>query len=990
MRKQLRKVALAIVFAMAVTLIAPAAQSAYAATEFTYAEQNTGDKVTTLAMNKGEKVDLKFKGVSDYKNYTLKWVTSNPRVAVVDSAGIITAIGKGVASIQLNIGDGTKYTSKAVLVYVDSLEQAVTIGTASKAEIKSCTLEMGKTTVLKANGLLDNVGDRYTCDWSCTDTGVAKISDDGVVTPVAPGLAVIELTVTKTSTGEKMEATPVALLVTGAGSSAPAATATPAPTQLPWATATPTPMPTATPTPTVIPGVSVTPAPEEEYVPYTVGLLADNCMVLKFTNPVSYDREDVSLYQLITAGSTIVETKWEILNMELSQDGMELRITPILPFNNGERYIVKAGSADPGRNVNISIGAPNRMEVSYECMGKENVAYAYDEEIAVDVPVTLSYRLYYGNIDVTESYKNRGYVTYDFTASRYEEYVNISDDTLSFYVPNITARIDAVYTYYDNNGNPKEVKDVVSITAKKLPTYSISNRVVKWTIIDTTKSDKIDWNNLVQKVVSGTRNAKLVVMVADSYGNYYVNDDRGVDKANKIYSIYDYEQLFAQFGYGIEFRASDIDQIIVNDDGSIYPFKATNPAVAIVTLTDSGYNGGNYSSKDIGICSVNVLAESKLSSVTAEENRVTLAAQAMPGYEDRFCTADVEIILKDQYGNKWTGDAGTYNLELSSKYADVDKALDSFYAPATLSGTTLHINAANLKLAGVNRTSFALTVTETYTNRSVTINVSLQSPSVSNGSINVTGWDVAVDAETINLGEMSKDAVTQAVTIEALQTSSNGVKVGLYSDLYVLDSINHQFTSKNCKVGDVYVLVLGPDGQPVKETINGSSTGVYVDDVNHCIRVNVAAPANDGTLSLECMEAGKYTVRATRIVSMGTNGPRTAPLTRTFTVKDNTKNITYRTVRGTQTDLTVSGDQDLAGISAIIESLFVFELDGKEWKEMNAGMIKAVDYITNGEYVVVMSVEFAVPVDSDNSYTMTYRKKVENINKSIRTGVSSN
>lgn len=990
MKKQLRKLALAVVFAMAVSIIAPAAQSAYAATEFTYAEQNTGDKVTTLVMSKGEKVDLKFKGVSDWKSHKLKWVSSDPKVAVVDSAGVITAIGKGVARIQLTVGDGTKYTSKAVVVYVDSLEQDVTIGTASKAEIKSCTVEMGKTLVLKANGIIDNVGDRYTCDWSCTDTSVAKISDAGVITPVAPGLAVIELTVTKDSSGEKMEATPVALLVTGAGSSTPVVTTTPVPTQKPGATATPTPIPTATPTPTQVPGVTVTPAPEEEYVPYSVVLEADNCLLLRFTSPVSYDRDDVTLYQLINAGSTVVETKWEILSMELSSDGKELRITPILPFNNGERYIVKAGSADPGRSVNISIGAPNRLEVSYECMGKENMAYAYDEEIAVDVPVNLSYRLYYGNIDVTESYKNKGYISYELATTRYEEYINIIDDTLSFYLPNITARISAVYTYYEDNGEAKEVKDAITVTSKKLPTYSITNRVVKWTIIDTTKTDKIDWDTPVQKVVSGTQNAKLVVMVADSYGNYYVTDERGVDKANKIYSIYDYERLFAQFGYGIEFRASDIDQIIINDDGSMYPFKAINPAVAIVTLTDSGYNGGNYTSRDIGVCSVNVLAESKLSSVTVEENRVTLAAQAMPGYEDRFCTKDVEIILKDQYGNKWTGDAGTYNLELSSKYSDVDKALESYYAPATLTGTTLHINAANLKLAGVSRTSFSLTVTETYTKRSVTINVTLQSPSVSSGVINVTGWAVEVDQDTVNLGEMSKDAVTQAVTVEALQTSSNGVKVGLYSDLYVLDSTNYQFTTKNCEVGDVYVLVLGPDGQPVKEAINSSSLGVYVDESNHCVRINVAAPANDGTLSLECMEAGKYTVRVTRITSMGSTAPRTTTLPKTFTVKDNTKSVTYRTVRSAQTSLTVSSDNDLAGISAIIESLFVFEMDGKEWTDMKADMITAVDYITNGEYVIVKSVEFAVPVDSNSSYTMTYRKKVENINKSIRIGAGVN
>ena len=62
MKKQFKKLSLALVFAMAVSLVAPAVRVVEAAVQktFTYAEQVTGDKVTTLVMDKGEKVDLKF------------------------------------------------------------------------------------------------------------------------------------------------------------------------------------------------------------------------------------------------------------------------------------------------------------------------------------------------------------------------------------------------------------------------------------------------------------------------------------------------------------------------------------------------------------------------------------------------------------------------------------------------------------------------------------------------------------------------------------------------------------------------------------------------------------------------------------------------------------------------------------------------------------------------------------------------------------------
>ena len=106
-------------------------------------------------------------------------------------------------------------------------------------------------------------------------------------------------------------------------------------------------------------------------------------------------------------------------------------------------------------------------------------------------------------------------------------------------------------------------------------------------------------------------------------------------------------------------------------------------------------------------------------------------------------------------------------------------------------------------------------------------------------------------------------------------------------------------------------------------------------------------------------------------------------------MEDNTKNITYRTVRGTKTAINVNGNNDLNNVSQIIEELFIFDIDGKEWKEMSADKIVDVNYIINGNYIIVKSVEFAVPVESDNAFTMTYRKTVTGINKSIRIGASN-
>jgi len=624
------------------------------------------------------------------------------------------------------------------------------------------------------------------------------------------------------------------------------------------------------------------------------------------------------------------------------------------------------------------------VEITYKCLGTEGVAYAYDDTSAIEVPVELSYRLYYGTIDVTETYSNRGYMTYEFASNKYYENISLGDDSLFFYEANATAILTGTFTYYNNQGISKDVRGTISIRSTKLPSYGIIG-VIKSTIIDGSPAnyEKIDWNKTTLQVVANTNNAKIVAMIADTYGNYFVTDERGVDKANNIYYIGDYEQLFSKFGYGIEFTAADQEQIIVAQDGSMYPFKALSGTVIIVTLTNSGLGDSNSYGRNIGACQIRVLEESKLNSITAETSRVTLASSALSGYESRFCETDVELIFKDQYGNKWTG---TPSLEISSTVAAVNNALDgSYLAPATINGTTVHINARNIK-AVTNVSSVPLVITDTATNRKTTINVTLQNPSVLNGSINVSGWNVGVQNSTISLGESGNGEQAQKAVIETYKTSSNGIKVGLYDDLYVLESANHSFTTSNCYAGQVYILVKGPDTKVVEIADSPNELGVYVDTSNDCIVVNVSAPIEVGSSVQESLPAGKYTVTATRIMSVS-NGVQKGTQTTYFTVEDNTKDVTFRTVKNVSTPLTVSGAYDQVGVKEIVVKTLTFNLDGEVWTDLQPHMITNVEYILNGNTVVIRKVEFAVPVDPEKPYGTAYKKTCE-VNKAIRTGTT--
>lgn len=982
MKKQLRKLSMALIFAMAVSFIAPAVRVADAAEKktFTYAEQQTGDTVTTLVMDKGEKVDLKFNGVSNWKTYKYKWISSNSKVAVVDSAGVVTAISTGVATIKLTIsgGDGTQFTSTGVTVYVD-LGQSVTIGTSKEDEIKSYTMEQGKTAVLRANGLKDNVGGRYSFDWSSTDTTVASISDDGVITAKAPGLTVIQLTVKKKFSGKTMVAAPIALLVTGDGVSAPSATATPAPTQKPGATATPVPTATATPTPTPVLTAGT----------YSVTVTSDKSITLTFGSKVSFKADDIELNQIIEDDSEDILFKQDIKTVELDETGRKLVITTEDTLTTA-RYNIKVGANDAGKTFPVSIGVPNRLELVYSCFGQDKVAYAYDEEIGIDVPVKLDYKLYYGNIEVTESYENGGFVNFELISPIDSDYVMLDGEQLYFYKTKQSANVRAVYTYYTERGDEKELKDTVNIISKSIGDYKIT-QVAKWTIVDATEKDAIDWNNPVTKVVAGKENYKIVALLADSYGYFYSTDERGVDKSKNIYSIEDPDTLFNMKGYSYSFNSSDDDDFFIGENGELYTYQATNRAATYITL----YNPDDSSGADrkIGAWQFTILEESKLNSVKMEETTVMLVTDAINNQE-RFCEIDIPVTLYDQYNYKWTGDA---NLVVSSTVSAINNSIDE---AVTITQSeepgvwNMHINGKNLADIS-SRTSVTLTVTDEETKRKDTITVSLKKPSGSDDQIVVKTWEVGMKEETITFGNGNLSEMDAQAVIEIYQVSKAGsYNVGLLSNgttdendntntIFLQTNKNKTFKAGDCKEGEIYVLVLAPNGKVVETTKDSGALGVYQDPVTGEVVVNITQ--NNGS-TLSCMAEGRYTVKITKINKISGSTVSKQMKQTYFTVVDNTKDVTIAGYNGTRTTNTVTGTNDPA-IKEIVLELFNFKLGDTAWTNIDESMITNVTYTAPvNNKIRITAIEFAVPADGKDGNTITYYKKIT-LSKSITIGV---
>lgn len=126
---------------------------------------------------------------SNATNQELKWSSSNPNVASVNSEGVVTAKKKGTTTITVKSSNGKK----------DTLRVTVKSPSAEGVSLDKETLSVtkGKTATLKAS--LSPSGAASTLKWSSSNPKVATVSSKGVVTGKKAGTAVITV---KSSNGK--------------------------------------------------------------------------------------------------------------------------------------------------------------------------------------------------------------------------------------------------------------------------------------------------------------------------------------------------------------------------------------------------------------------------------------------------------------------------------------------------------------------------------------------------------------------------------------------------------------------------------------------------------------------------------------------------------------------------------------------------------------------------------------------------------------------
>ena len=113
---------------------------------------------------------------------TILFQSSNDNVATVSNDGVITAVGGGTATITVRVGEKTATCKVNVNVPQTGIQA---YGSTTRY------VEMGKTLKLAVVKVPADTSDNFKTIWTSSDTKIATVDANGVVTPVAEGVVKI-------------------------------------------------------------------------------------------------------------------------------------------------------------------------------------------------------------------------------------------------------------------------------------------------------------------------------------------------------------------------------------------------------------------------------------------------------------------------------------------------------------------------------------------------------------------------------------------------------------------------------------------------------------------------------------------------------------------------------------------------------------------------------------------------------------------------------
>ena len=167
--------------------------------------------VSTITLNESEKVlymneRLALTAVvepSDAEDASFTWSSSDETVATVDSKGNVQPVSAGTATILCTANDGSEVVGKCELDVVIGV-QKITLDSTALTLFSAGPAELGQA---KLSYTLEPEGNSFPdVEWSSSNEDVVTVAEDGSLTAVAPGRAVITATSTDPKTAGKVKA----------------------------------------------------------------------------------------------------------------------------------------------------------------------------------------------------------------------------------------------------------------------------------------------------------------------------------------------------------------------------------------------------------------------------------------------------------------------------------------------------------------------------------------------------------------------------------------------------------------------------------------------------------------------------------------------------------------------------------------------------------------------------------------------------------------
>ena len=141
--------------------------------------------LTDISLSEGETKQLIATVMpTDAVNKAVTWTSSDEAVATVDDSGLVTAVSEGTAVITVETVNGK--TDRCTVTVIKPVIPVKVI----RVNPTALSLKAGKTGTLTATVLPNNATDK-TVTWASSNTNVATVDSNGLVTGVAEGTATI-------------------------------------------------------------------------------------------------------------------------------------------------------------------------------------------------------------------------------------------------------------------------------------------------------------------------------------------------------------------------------------------------------------------------------------------------------------------------------------------------------------------------------------------------------------------------------------------------------------------------------------------------------------------------------------------------------------------------------------------------------------------------------------------------------------------------------